>query len=138
MYNNIFQEYINKMIGGTPRIESIFVNNDFHNQNNMELDRLYPDLYKLLYPMIKTACLRNTKPITAEKIEEMVKEIYSNFHNEETSQTSIKVKNKGTEINKVEKANNDFLKDVIKILLIKEVFEDQENIQPLIRQKFFI
>ena len=65
MYNNIFQEYINKIIGGSSRIESIFVNSDFHKQTNMELDSLYPDLYKLLYPMIKTACLRNTKPITA-------------------------------------------------------------------------
>ena len=138
MYNNIFQEYINKMIGGTSIFE-ITGNSysDFQNQTNKELESLYPELYKLLYPMIKTACMRNTKPITAETIEEMVKEIYSNFHNEEMPQASTKTKTKEIETNKGEKTNNALLKDLIRILLIKEILENQRNRQLVFRPEIY-
>lgn len=130
MYNNVFQEYINKMIGGTPRVGSAFQNSamlsansysNFQGQTNMDLERSYPESYKLLYPMVRTACMRNTKPITDETIDEMVRDIYSNFHSDETSQVPAKTRTKEVEADRVAKPNNFVLNDLIRILLIREL-----------------
>lgn len=140
MYNNIFQKYINKMIGGTSRVESAFENldmmivgnsyGDFQWQTNEDLEHFYPELYKLLYPMIRTACMKNTKPITEELIDEMVKDIYSNFHSDETGQTPAK--NKEGEADKIEKPNNFVLNDLIRILLIRELLGRPRNMLPIL------
>jgi len=121
MYNNVYQEYINNMMGTMPRNEMDFQNSlpmnlntygNFQNQSptNMELEKLYPDLYKLLYPMIQAACMRNTKPLNAETIDEMVNDIYSNFTSDEAISLNINLTNEvrsGTSSNsKVEKNSN--------------------------------
>ena len=171
MYNNVYQEYINNMMGTMPRNEMDFQNNpsmnlntygNFQNQNptNMELEKLYPDLYKLLYPMIQAACMRNTKPITAETIDEMVNVIYSNFASDEAISLNVNLTNEvrsGTSnISKVEKSsisktttsqtetrnksegenrvirrpNNFLLNDIIRILLIRELLGRPGNFPP--------
>ena len=118
MYNNVYQEYINNMMGTLPRNEMDFQNNSSMNLNtysnfqptNMELEKLYPDLYKLLYPMVQAACMRNTKTITAETIDEMVNDIYSNFTSDEAISLNINLTNdvrSGSSNNsKVEKSSN--------------------------------
>lgn len=123
MYNNIFQDYINKMIGNTPKEKINFENsimipsnlksyNTFQNQENKSLERFYPEIYRLLYPMIKTACMRNTKPITIETINEMVKDIYLNFSGDDN--LAEVTENRAL-------SNNFLLRDLIKILLIREL-----------------
>lgn len=165
MYNNVYQEYINNMIGMTPRIQPNFQYNTYGNPNhfqergdtNKELERLYPELYKLLYPMIQTACMRNTKPITEETIDEMVKDIYSNFNaddvnanltdevrsnvktiNETPKSSNIKSTSKATSENRNGEVkedrnlrpNNYVLNDLIRILLIRELLGRPGNIPP--------
>lgn len=104
MYNNVYQEYINNMLGTMPRSEMDFQNNSPMNLNtysnfqnpsptNMELENYYPDLYRLLYPMIQSACMRNTKPITSETIDNMVNDIYSNFTSDEAILLNINLTN---------------------------------------------
>lgn len=123
MYNNIFQDYINKMIGNTPKEKINFENsimipsnlksyNTFQNLENKSLERFYPEIYRLLYPMIKTACMRNTKPITIETINEMVKDIYLNFSGDDN--LAEVTENRAL-------SNNFLLRDLIKILLIREL-----------------
>ena len=167
MYNNVYQEYINNMLGMQPKIQSDFEydtyrnSNIFQNQNstNIEFEKFYPDLYKLLYPMIQTVCMRNTKPITEETIDEMVKDIYSNFSTDEEvvlninltndvksnkmvesqKNTSNKLTTKTMPLearnaeNKEERnlrPNNYVLKDLIRILLIRELIGRPGNIPP--------
>lgn len=169
MYDNVYQEYINNMLGGTLRNQSLYENmpnntyNNFQNQNNttnMDLEKLYPELYKLLYPMIQAACMRNTKPITEETLDEMVRDIYSNFSaddatilninltnevrsNEKTSEiqknSTSKIASKGTletrESDKKEtrntRQNNFVLNDLIRILLIRELLGRPGNFPPI-------
>ena len=88
MYSNVYQEYINNMLGGTYQnpmnFENTFEHNtNYRNQETMNLERLYPDLYKLLYPMVQKACMKNTKPLSEAVLEEMTSEIYSNFVSDE-------------------------------------------------------
>lgn len=89
MFNNVYQEYINNMLGTNPnynRIENlnfentINTNQIFQNQVSSEnLEKLYPEIYKLLYPMIQHACMKNTSQLSESTINAMVEEIYSNF-----------------------------------------------------------
>lgn len=129
MYNNVFREYINKMIGENPFREAGFeyssMISNFNRQTTMDLECLYPDLYKLLYPMIKTVCKRNTEPIKGENIDTIVNEVYSNFHHDEVSE--LQAKNKKIETYKIAKNNNIILKDLIKILVIEEILGSTRN-----------
>ena len=168
MYNNVYQEYINNMLGIIPKTHSDFEYDEYRDFNflqnsnmpNIDLERLYPDVYKLLYPMIQMACMRNTKPITEETIDEMVRDIYSNFNaddvtilninltndvrgtsktNEVSKTSSIKTNSKtlSTETRNNEgkeernsRTNNYLLNDLIRILLIRELLGRPGNTLP--------
>ncbi len=187
MYNNVYQEYINNMLGTIPKMHSDFeydsfrdenylqnpniINMDssfFHNQNatNLDLERFYPDLYKLLYPMIQAACMKNIRPITEETIDEMVKEIYSNFNADDITVLNINLTNDVRSGNKTSEAsktssskttsknpsaetrvtveneernirpNNYVLNDLIRILLIRELLGRPGNNRPPFRPGF--
>ncbi len=118
MYNNEYEEYITNVLGIRPKydrlesssLENTMYNNQFseesftdsiygrqnfqnNNISNEELERLYPDLYRLLYPMVQSACMKNTRPITEETINNMVEEIYSNFVCDDTKIVNINLNN---------------------------------------------
>ncbi len=131
MYNNVYQEYINYMIGGTSKRGLDFQDNminlysNFQNTTNIKLEQFYPELYKLIYPMIQTACMRNTKPITEETINEMIQDVYSNFNADDVSFSETRDSNRHE---KVSKPNNYVLNDLIRILLIRELLGRPENL----------
>lgn len=162
MYNNVYQEYINDILGTVPKNQVALENDVFRNSVanvympnnvNMDLERLYPELYKLLYPMIQSACMRNTKPLTEETIQEMVTDIYSNFNadditiasivrnsqnpiesqtssnNRATTKNSLEIAKVQTEPNT--RANNYVLNDLIRILLIRELLGRPESSSPI-------
>ena len=154
MYNNVYQEYINNMIGGTiPRNPVEFPNNTYISRNpysnysannSNELENLYPDLYKLLYPMIQSACMRNTRPISEEVLEEMVRDIYSNFSSDEISSSNQNLAN-NAKIGKTSqeeadkrniRPNNPLLRDLIRILLIRELIGRPGNFPPNFNRVF--
>lgn len=134
MYNNDYQEYINYMIGATPRRQSEFQDTTFANTNsynvfqnnaNVNLEQFYPELYKLIYPMIQTACMRNTGPITEESIDEMVRNIYSNFNADDVSPSETI----NSEMqDRASKPKNFVLNDLIRILLIRELLGRPGNV----------
>ena len=52
-----------------------------------ELENCYPDIYRIVYPMVQKACEQNTRPITRELIDIMTNEIYSVIEDNELTQT---------------------------------------------------
>ena len=44
--------------------------------SNSELEACYPEIYKVVYQMVSTACRNNTSPITKELVDNMTNEIY--------------------------------------------------------------
>ena len=52
------------------------------NLSNEEIEDMYPDIYRIVYPMVQKRCATNTKPITEETLDEMTREIYSNIEAE--------------------------------------------------------
>ena len=117
------------------------INWDYQNMNNeIDLENCYPEIYKMVYPMIKKVCMQNRERLTEENIEKMVDEVYNNIEagdiinlninigntvnaaSENNKNMSPKVQNRG-EIDKENRAprNNYLLRDLIKILLLREL-----------------
>ena len=100
-----------------------------------ELENCYPDIYRIIYPMVQRACSQNTRPITRETIETMADEIYYSVEDNEIIQSrgseskdtkeskSVTVSNKKIEEseNRQRVVNNHALRDLITILLLREL-----------------
>lgn len=101
MYNQTYEEYIRSILGypnysmddncqmsfNQNQMPYMMTNNynienqeSNFNSNNMDIDeieRCYPEIYKIVYPMVAQICRNNNGRITREAVEEMTDEIYS-------------------------------------------------------------
>lgn len=69
-----------------------------------EVMDLYPEIYKIVNPMICKICDANTKPITRELVNQMTEEIYMNLETEPEVDTVVNVRvNTSNETEKIEK-----------------------------------
>ncbi len=144
MYNETYDDYIRSILG-YPQVNS-YQNNynqsyrDYSNQasnTNSELETCYPEIYKIVYPMITNRCSNVTSNLTREEVEKMTDEIYlalesqneiqvSSTTNDVRSKTSSSMKSKEIVGEKRETRQfNNGLRDLIKILLIRELLNRQ-------------
>lgn len=123
--------------------------NDFRMENREELENCYPEIYKLVYPMVLKKCQNSRATITADDIDNMTDEIYYALENKEGIELNINLTNSvsnSRDMNsqnsneKRDKSNNKTevkikestekretrqinrgLRDLIKILLLREL-----------------
>ena len=172
MYDNQYEEYIRSVLGYPTTAN---MNQNHINQNQMyqaeypnpsqinmrnDLEDFYPEIYKIIYPMVQKACDGNMGANSREEIEQMTDEIYSaiednnqinvniNLGNtisttnmnrmqnrnemskEEIQKKSLKkqeVENRNTEGESRISPRNNNLRDLIKILLIRELLRRRHN-----------
>lgn len=161
MYNNEpFEEYIRQVLGypdATYTTNSIPTNNLYglNNyalnsgmQNRSEIEKCYPEIYNVIYPMIVEKCNRTSGTVTRETVEEISKEITStiepsandmrvniNIQNESiksnsSTSTSLKKTNeKAAAENR--SSGSGSLGDLVKILVIRELLSNQNNRPPM-------
>jgi hypothetical protein len=119
-------------------------NNNFNRtyNANSELENCYPEIYKIVYPMIMKKCNESRGPFTNEDIENMTDELYYaieeknevrlniNLTNDvRTTSNNTKIVEKRPEVtikeskegNRETRQINSGLRDLIKILLIREL-----------------
>ena len=139
----------------------------------VDIENMYPEIYKIIYPMIQKACMQNSKPLTEDVIEDMTDDIYNNIeansiinlnidivnnrndkdsissntsqithsnesrnssksvHSNEISNTTSSVKNADKSIqNREYRQANNPIRDLIKILLIRELLGDRPSARP--------
>lgn len=147
MYNESYEEYIRSILG-YPNYNSnncyennynINIANNRNNEGDMELEACYPEIYKIVYPMVNKACSNIARPITSNLIDELTNEIYSAVENDNSINININLTNevqstgnRNTSDNlKLEKVKenreedrqfrNRGLQDLIRILLIREL-----------------
>ena len=58
-----------------------------------DLEDCYPEIYKIVYPMVRKACMSNTMPITQTVIDNMVNEIFTNLEVNGTIELNITLNN---------------------------------------------
>lgn len=103
-----------------------------------EFTELYPEIYKLLYPMVCKVCSQNrSREITKDLIDKMTDEIYVNFESEDTQGTNMRaplkngdVRNpnaKEPETRQDTRQRNFLLRDLIKILILKELWRHERR-----------
>lgn len=96
-----------------------------------EYSDLYPEIYRLIYPMVCKVCTEHGyQEITKELIDKMTGEIYLNFEAEDRPTQSVRsplkngdVRNpnaKEPEIKQETRQGNFLLRDLIRILILRE------------------
>ena len=164
MNNESYEEYIRSILGYPANnnmydrnynygMENVNYANYNMNQNmnmNSELEDCYPEIYKLVYPMILKKCNNISGNLTKEEIENITDEIYFNIEGRNdidiniNSQNNIRTTNNQTsmptrkpEVNmreteeKIETRQfNSSIRDLIKILLIRELIGRPGNFPP--------
>ena len=145
-YQN-YEEYMRNVLGYSPYIDRNYTYTDAQEdmytytdemsvseRPTQDLTALYPEIYKIIYPMVCKVCNMNyNREITKDLLEQMTDDIYRNVEPEEqtTSQrTEIQLKN-GDVINpnakepekstRETRQNNFLLRDLIRILILKEL-----------------
>ena len=150
MYNETYEDYIRSILGYPNYGNNTYRENSYqtmpvnygNNQLNEELEACYPEIYKVIYPMVNKACMNNTKPVTSMLIEELTNEIYLSIENDNEINVTINLNNEvggsgvnrttpTTNVAKAEKMKenrgedrqfrNRGLQDLIRILLIREL-----------------
>lgn len=155
MYNKTYDDYIRSILGYPARNQfeqfnqeqkeqqeyrnPIFETNINISGNNVELENSYPEIYKIVYPMISKKCenMRSSN-ITKDDIENMTDEIYYALESKNETHVNINLSNNisttktSNNLNRKPKVNvsettgekrqlNGGLRDLIQILLIREL-----------------
>lgn len=113
MYYQNYEDYIRSILG-----YPVMTSNDKYQNNiqntyhydyvsktptyNKDLLNLYPEIYKIINPMICKICEANTKPITEELLNQMTDEIYLNFESDNLSNEANEISNR----EKAQRKNN--------------------------------
>lgn len=136
MYNETYDEYIRSILGyPNPNIYdngyNVIPSRNMSDIQNDELESYYPEIYQKIYPEICSACRNTPTPITKDVIDNMTNDIYVSIEGDIYNNTD-KSTNKNTEINtnlnrrknddiRNNRPNNDSLRDLIRILIIREL-----------------
>ena len=174
MYNETYDDYIRSILGYPPAKGYEDSYQDYRNQNmnynmtsnmntnymnttsDMDLESCYPEIYKIVYPLVCKKCDSVRMPVTNDDIQNMTDEIYFalegraevqlniNLGNEvrssETSNTNIaRTSDKKPDVkisetssqNRETRQFNRSLRDLIQILLIRELLRRRRRRHPM-------
>lgn len=140
MKNSIYEEYMRSVLGYQPvRYENTY-KMDIATMNFgqiKELEGCYPDIYKIVYPMVQKVCKQNTQFITKELIDDMVNEVclavgddglkgddgFKNEKNEKNERSENKQTRRNTNLN-----------DLVRILILRELLGNPQR--PPVRPQY--
>ena len=89
MYNDpYYDDYIRNVLGYdkySPKecYECNNYNPNYRENRNQNLERMYPDIYNLIYPMVRNTCQSIGDDVTEEKINFYVEELYRNIEGDD-------------------------------------------------------
>ena len=141
MYYSNYEDYMRMVLGYPMENTNSTYRNDnnwYSAQNNVNSlisnpEELYPEIYRIIYPMVcKTCNMNSNREITKDLLEQMTDEIYRNVEPEDQQigqRAEVQLKN-GDVINpnakepeqqtRETRQNNFLLRDLIRILLLRE------------------
>lgn len=98
------------------------------NPNMQELNKLYPEIYRVVYPVVQKACSRrNMSNVTDKMLSEIVDEVYSVIEpgDDIVEQRELPLKNGDVKNPRAkdtrQRRNNPLLMDLIRILVLREL-----------------
>lgn len=104
MYYNEYEDYMRSVLGYNNR-NSVNPYNENYEQNYYSMptynsnpimlkdnvEDLFPDIYKIINPMVCKVCQNNTRPITNELVEQMTMEVYTNIEADEINVVNVNI-----------------------------------------------
>ena len=148
MYNSNYEEYMRNVLGYNPipqntyqMSDSMYESFNLRNYEDATLEALYPDIYRIVYPMIQKACMKIGNVINKDIIEKITDEIFRAMEEGEKREdtTNKRISEvKSTNIQQTRKIEeprqrNYMLRDLIKILILRELLGRQGNGRPPMR-----
>lgn len=144
-YQN-YEEYMRSVLGYSPYVENDYTYTDEQediyaysndvtsNTQVQDVTPFYPEIYKIIYPMVCKVCNVNaSRELTKELLEQMINEIYSNVEPEQEIESSVRnqaplkngdVRNPNAKEPvapvKETRQTNFLLRDLIRILILRE------------------
>ena len=150
-YQN-YEEYMRSVLGYVPTNQNTYYGENYSNQQDTnpvtENIDWYPEIYKIIYPMVKKACDENqNQDITEDLIENITNIVYTNIEvgdvdvSGNQSQTIGPELRNGDVINpraklqtqretRAPRSNNPILRDLIRILILREFFDRRRPVRP--------
>ena len=103
-----------------------------------DLEKYYPEIYKIVYPMVRKVCMKNNRYYEKDVIDEMVEEVYRNIQESEDAvelnitlnndvrgeskeESAKEDRNKNEIEEKRQVRRNNGLNDLIRILILREL-----------------
>lgn len=113
MYYQNFEDYMRTVLGYPVENQCTYARDLFEEMPNYqvlyedrnELEDCYPEIHKVLYPMVCEMCDNCSKPITRDKIEEMVEKISEKVEQNHEISIRINIDNRA-ETKEIENRNN--------------------------------
>ncbi|MBR3163094.1 MAG: hypothetical protein IKF17_03225 [Clostridia bacterium] len=110
MYDNYYDEYMRNVLGygNSTDYGNLYsmMPQDLYNMNTYmtndikgsqisseDIEECYPEIYKIIYPMVKKVCMKNTNAITKKVIDDMTNEIYVNIEPNDPININVNVGN---------------------------------------------
>ncbi|MCI8273250.1 MAG: hypothetical protein HFJ55_04115 [Clostridia bacterium] len=116
-----YEEYMRNILGYKPREmdyqDTYDMDYMFDTMDNQEMDlqECYPEIYKIVYPMVQKACIQNTRAIDRDLVDNITEEIYFAIEDNEISEENREQEDRQKRI------RNNTLNDLIRILILREL-----------------
>ena len=137
MNDSIYEEYMRSVLGYQPvNYDNTYDMNyerfempDMTAMNNLqmqELESCYPDIYRIIYPMVQKACNQNTRTITRELVDSMTDEVYFAVEDREMLENRTNKEEQTIQTTEDRQIVRDQrLNDLIRILILRELLGRQ-------------
>ena len=134
--NYNYDEYIRNLMGYPNMMNASMSPTMFTYQNmdtcsDEDLERMYPETYRVIYPMVCFACDNIRTPVTEETVDMMTDDIYDRVEADGRINIDISVEVRNSQSNsegiqenrqqRMPRRRNRFLRDLIRILLLREL-----------------
>ena len=128
-----YDDYMRNVLGySNMNCPNMYMNYPTSHQTSDHLERMYPDTYRVVYPMVVSACDMVTSPVTEEMLDQMTDDIYDRAEADGRIHIDINVEMESREDNhsrqisaesrqRRPRPRNRFFRDLIRILLLREL-----------------
>ena len=130
-----YDEYMRNILGYPDMRMNMNTNMNMNSFDNMspysdDLERMYPEVYRVVYPMVCRACDNVTMLVTEAMLDSMTDDIYDRVEADGRINIDISVEVRNDQSNneailetrqRMPRRRNRFLRDLIRILLIREL-----------------
>lgn len=116
MYFNDYDDYMRSVLGYNNQNDYTYCSNwncgiNYNNSNCPNYEKMYPNIYKLINPVVCRTCDNNTQPVTDFLIEQMTDSIYDNVINQIEVQNvinlNIETRNVDSEVSNKKESKED-------------------------------